>query len=108
MDWMLVLIAILLGFFIALVVFFIYYKYAIKKEGIEIIKNAKKISEQLKQDKILQAKEKFLELKVKHENVINNREKKIFEKESKTKEREKFLNKNLERVNRKELNLKNE
>ncbi len=108
MDWVFFLIAILLGFIISSVAFFIYYKYAINKEGIEIIKNAKKVSEQLKQDKILQAKEKFLELKVEHENVINNREKKIFEKESKAKEKEKSLNKNLERVNRKELNLKNE
>ncbi len=108
MDWVFFLIAILVGFIISSVFFFIYYKYGIKKEGIEIIKNAKKVSEQLKQDKILQAKEKFLELKVEHENVINNREKKIFEKESKAKEKEKSLNKNLERVSRKELTLKNE
>ena len=108
MDWVLFLIAIFFGFFIAAIVFFIYYKYAIKNEGIEIIKNAKKVSEQLKQDKILQAKEKFLELKVEHEHVINNREKKIFEKEARIKEKEKGLNKNLERVNRKELSLKRE
>ncbi len=108
MDWVFFLIAILVGFIISSGFFFIYYKYGIKKEGIEIIKNAKKVSEQLKQDKILQAKEKFLELKVEHENVINNREKKIFEKESKAKEKEKSLNKNLERVSRKELTLKNE
>ncbi len=108
MDWVLFLIAILLGFLIGAIVFFIYYKYAINKEAIEIIKNSKKVSEQLKQDKILQAKEKFLELKVEHENVINNREKKIFEKETKIKDKEKGLNKNLERVNRRELNLKRE
>ena len=70
MDWVLFFIAILFGFFVASIAFFIYYKYAINKEGISIIKNAKKVSEQLKQDKILQAKEKFLELKVDHENVI--------------------------------------
>ena len=108
MDWVLFLIAILLGSLITTIVLFVYYKYAIKKEGIEIIKNAKKVSEQLKKDKLLQAKEKFLELKVDHENVINNREKKIFEKETKIKEKEKGLNKSLERVNRKELNLKRE
>ena len=65
MDWVLFSIAILTGFCIAAICFFVYYKYAINKEGIGIIKNAKKISEQLKQDKILQAKEKFLELKYK-------------------------------------------
>ena len=87
---------------------FAYYKFAIKKESIGIIKNAKKVSEQLKQDKILQAKEKFLELKVEHEKVINNRQKKILEKESKIKEREKNVNKNFEKINRRESTLKKE
>ena len=41
MDWVFFLIAILVGFIISSVFFFIYYKYGIKKEGIEIIKNAK-------------------------------------------------------------------
>ena len=108
MEWGLFLIAVFFGFFISLICSFAYYKFAINKESIGIIKNAKKVSEQLKQDKILQAKEKFLELKVEHEKVINNRQKKILEKESKIKEREKNVNKNFEKINRRESTLKKE
>ena len=108
MEWGLLLIAVFFGFLISLICSFAYYKFAIKKESIGIIKNAKKVSEQLKQDKILQAKEKFLELKVEHEKVINNRQKKILEKESKIKEREKNVNKNFEKINRRESTLKKE
>ena len=108
MEWVLFLIAVFFGFFISLICSFAYYKFAINKESIGIIKNAKKVSEQLKQDKILQAKEKFLELKVDHEKVINNRQKKILEKESKIKEREKNVNKNFEKINRRESTLKKE
>ncbi len=77
MEWVLFLIAVFFGFFISSICSFAYYKFAINKESIGIIKNAKKVSEQLKQDKILQAKEKFLELKVEHEKVINSRQKKF-------------------------------
>lgn len=68
----------------------------------------KKITEQLKKDKILQAKEKFLELKVEHEKTINSREKKIIEKESRIREKEKEFSKNLEKANRRETTLKTE
>tara|TARA_Y100000589_G_scaffold83453_2_gene77436 strand:- start:3689 stop:5230 length:1542 start_codon:yes stop_codon:yes gene_type:complete len=106
MEWVLFLIAVFFGFFISLIISFAYYKFAINKESIGIIKNAKKVSEQLKQDKILQAKEKFLELKLEHEKVINNRQKKILDKESKIKEKEKSLSKNFEEISRKKLDLK--
>ena len=108
MEWGLFLIAVFFGFFISSICSFAYYKFAINKESIGIIKNAKKVSEQLKQDKILQAKEKFLELKVEHEKVINSRQKKILEKESKIKERENNVNKNFEKINRRESNFKKE
>ena len=108
MEWGLFLIAVFFGFFISSICSFAYYKFAINKESIGIIKNAKKVSEQLKQDKILQAKEKFLELKVEHEKVINSRQKKILEKESKIKERENNVNKNFEKIKRRESNFKKE
>ena len=108
MEWGLFLIAVFFGFFISSICSFAYYKFAINKESIGIIKNAKKVSEQLKQDKILQAKEKFLELKVEHEKVINSRQKKILEKESKIKERENNANKNFEKIKRRESNFKKE
>lgn len=59
-----------------------------KKSAATIIKEAKVEAEALKKDKILQAKEKFLELKSEHEKVILNRDKKISEVEKRTRDRE--------------------
>ncbi len=50
-----------------------------KKEAALIIKDANLAGENTKKDKILQAKEKFIELKAEHEEVIKNREMKVIE-----------------------------
>ncbi len=59
-----------------------------KKEADTIIKNAKSEGENIKKDKIFQAKEKFLELKAEHEKVIINKDKKINETEKRTRDKE--------------------
>ena len=52
-----------------------------KKEAASILKDAKADAETEKKHKILQAKEKFIELKSEHEQVILGRDKKIAEAE---------------------------
>ena len=59
-----------------------------KQEADAIIKNAKVEGENIKKDKIFQAKEKFLELKAEHEKVIVNKDKKIGEAEKRTRDKE--------------------
>ncbi len=59
-----------------------------KKNAASIIKEAKSDAEALKKDKILQAKEKFIELKAEHEKVILNRDKKMAEAEKRTRDKE--------------------
>ena len=59
-----------------------------KKEAASIIKNAEKDGESLKKDKMLQAKERFIELKSEHEKVINSRERKMVEAEKRTRDKE--------------------
>ena len=59
-----------------------------KKEAASIIKNAEKEGESLKKDKMLQAKERFIELKSEHEKVINSRERKMVEAEKRTRDKE--------------------
>ncbi|UZO79544.1 ribonuclease Y [Aquimarina sp. ERC-38] len=59
-----------------------------KKEAETILKNATKEGESIKKDKILQAKEKFIELKSEHEKVIFSRDKKIAEVEKRTRDKE--------------------
>ncbi|MCR5863164.1 ribonuclease Y [Flavobacterium sp. J372] len=59
-----------------------------KKEAASIIKDATNQGEALKKDKLLQAKEKFLELKAEHEQVILGKDKKIAEAEKRTRDKE--------------------
>ncbi|KQC28550.1 ribonuclease Y [Flagellimonas eckloniae] len=59
-----------------------------KKEVADIIKQANKEGENIKKDKIFQAKERFLELKAEHEKVIINKDKKIAEAEKRTRDKE--------------------
>ncbi len=59
-----------------------------KKEAENIIKAAKVDAENIKKDKIFQAKEKFLELKAEHEKVIISKDKKMAEAEKRTRDKE--------------------
>ena len=59
-----------------------------KKEALTIIKDANHEGEAIKKDKILQAKEKFIELKAEHEKVILSRDKKMAEAEKRTRDKE--------------------
>jgi ribonucrease Y len=59
-----------------------------KKEATSILKDAKVEAENIKKDKLLQAKEKFLELKSEHEKEILSKDKKIAEVEKRTRDKE--------------------
>ncbi|WP_142785669.1 ribonuclease Y [Changchengzhania lutea] len=59
-----------------------------KKSASAILKEAKIEGESMKKDKILQAKEKFIELKSEHEKVILSRDKKMAESEKRTRDKE--------------------
>ncbi|MGC1206303.1 MAG: ribonuclease Y [Flavobacteriaceae bacterium] len=59
-----------------------------KRSATSILKEANIEGESIKKDKILQAKEKFLELKSEHEKVILDRDKKMGEAEKRTRDKE--------------------
>ena len=71
-----------------------------KKEG--ILAEATKEGETIKEKKILQAKEKFLEMKNQHENEGRERNKKLQQGEDKVKARERELSQQIEQNKRKE------
>jgi ribonucrease Y len=64
-----------------------------------ILKEGELKAENIKQEKMLQAKEKFLELKLQHEEQINQREKKMLEVEKRVKDKETRLNDELHQNN---------
>lgn len=69
-----------------------------KKEATSILKEAKNEAETIKKDKLLQAKERFLELKAEHEQVILGRDKKIAEVEKRVRDKESQISNELARA----------
>ena len=69
-----------------------------KKEANSILKEAKVEAEAIKKDKILQAKEKFIELKSEHEKVILSREKKVSDVEKRVRDKESQVSSELDKT----------
>jgi len=69
-----------------------------KKEAASIIKDANFEAENIKKDKILQAKERFIELKSEHEQVILARDKKVAEVEKRVRDKESQISNELARA----------
>ncbi len=68
-----------------------------EQQARRIIKKAHQESDRIKKDKMLQAKERFIELKTDHEKVIIQREKKLVDTENQMHEKDKTLNKEVQR-----------
>ena len=68
-----------------------------EQQARRIIKKSHQESDRIKKEKMLQAKERFIELKTDHEKVVLQREKKLVEVENRARDKEKTLNKELQR-----------
>jgi ribonuclease Y len=68
-----------------------------KKEATSLIREAQIEADAIKKDKILQAKEKFIELKSEHEKVIIGRDKKIAETEKRVRDKESQVSQELDK-----------
>ena len=64
----------------------------LKKRKAQILKEAETEGENIKKEKIFQAKEKFLQLKSEHEQFINEKNNQIHQLENKVKQKEIVLN----------------
>ncbi|MDT0554990.1 ribonuclease Y [Patiriisocius hiemis] len=78
-----------------------------KKSASSILKDAKSEGETIKKDKILQAKEKFLELKAEHEKVILNRDKKMADAEKRTRDKESQISSELAKTKKLNADIEN-
>jgi ribonuclease Y len=74
---------------------------ALKSRSQKIVKEAEAEAEVIRKDKILQAKEKFLQLKAEHEKEINSRNAKMLALETKVKQKETALSQRYEEYQRK-------
>jgi ribonucrease Y len=78
-----------------------------KKESDNLIKETQVKSEAIKQEKILQAKEKFLQLKADHDKSVQEKNSLIAQAEIRTKQKESEINKKVEDLSRKDKELEN-
>jgi ribonuclease Y len=77
----------------------------LQKQKENILKEAEVKNEALKQEKILQAKEKFLQLKAEHDKAVNERTQHLVTLENKAKQRDSELAKKVEDATRKDKEL---
>lgn len=97
--------ATLVGLGIGAVITFLVIKKSSEGKAQTIIKEAEAEAEVIKKDKILQAKEKFLQLKAEHEKMINEKNGHLAQAENKIKQKEQSLSQKLEQVQRKDSEL---
>ncbi len=79
----------------------------IEAKSAQLIKDAEAEGEVLKKDKILQAKEKFLQLKAEHETFVAEKNQAIQANENKIKQKEQSLNSKIEDNQRKQKEVEN-
>jgi len=77
----------------------------IKRKGNRIITEAEQEAEMIKQRKMLQAKEKFLELKADHEKMINEKDGKLSQRENEIKQKEYSISQRSEDLHHKQKDL---
>lgn len=73
-----------------------------------LIKQAELKAEELKQQKMLQAKEKFLQLKAEHDKTVNERNQQLSQLENKAKQKDAELAKKVEDLTKKDKDLENQ
>ena len=101
------LLAAVAGAIVALAIYILVHKASMKGRGEAIIQKAEIEAEQIKQQKILQAKEKFLQLKSEHEDYISNKNKQIQDRENAIHQRESQLGQQASELGRKQHELDN-
>jgi ribonuclease Y len=84
------------------VIAYIIFQNVLKGRAQRVLAEAEKEGEVIKQNKILQAKEKFLELKATTEKEVNERTQGIGQAENRLKQKEQTLNQKIEETNRKQ------
>ena len=107
MDGLSIIIGIVAGLLIGGAGVYFLLNNVLNKKKNSILEEAEKVGENIKKDKILQAKEKFIALKQEHENSTSEKQKKLQSFEDKLKGREKNINERHEETKKRERELNN-
>ena len=101
MEILLILVGLVSGLTGAIIV----QKAILKSKTLKVLKDAEIDAENIKKEKILQAKERFLKLKEEHESKIKERDRRIQSSEDRAKAKEKKLDNRLSELTKKERQL---
>ena len=102
------IVAAVVGLLIGLVGGYVLWQNALKKRSALMITEAKKEAEQIKKDKALEAKERFLNLKEEHERAVQKRDQKLAERQNSFREKDERLKKSIEEYTKDQRNLERE
>jgi len=80
---------------------------AVQNKAKKILKEAEQDAEHLKKNRLLEAKEKFLQLKSEHEKEVNQRNNTLNQRENNLRQKEQAANQRLEKINRDTQELEN-
>ncbi|MFI5220796.1 MAG: ribonuclease Y [Bacteroidia bacterium] len=105
MEIYLIVIIALVAFGIGILLMFLINRSILAKRSKEIIKEAEVTAEMMKKDKMLEAKEKFMQLKSEHDKEISSRNQQMQQQESRLKQKEQSFNQKLENTQRKDAEL---
>lgn len=100
-----IVVYVVIGAVVGMVATFIVQNNLLTKKKDSILKEAELEGENIKKEKILQAKEKFLKLKSEHESQIKSRERKLQSVQDRIKSKETSLSSKIENTTRKEKQL---
>lgn len=96
------IIAVLIGAVIGVLITSTLLRKGIEKKSDHILKDAEEKGEMIKRDKVLQAKEKFLQMKTDYENTYQEKNKEILKNENRLKQKEASINQKLDELQRKQ------
>ena len=95
-------VGVVVGLLIGIVLANTLLKKSLEKKSQQVLKDAEAEGEVLKKEKILQAKEKFLQLKTEHEKVINEKNNHLQVAENRIKQKEQSVSQKMEELQRKQ------
>ena len=108
MDIISIIIGFVAGAVLALAVYILVRRAILKGKRDEILEKAEIEGEKIKNERILQAKEKYLSLKSEHEKTVNEKNAQIREAENRVRQKENTLNQKLSETERKSKELDNQ
>lgn len=102
MDVVSIIIGVVVGLALGFLIASTLGRKAITRKSRHILREAEEKAEMLKKDKILQAKEKFLQLKAEHDKVVQEKNLELQRAENRYKQKETVLSQKMEEVQRKQ------